>query len=504
MLKKLIVTAACGAVASAALPPHTMWPFALALVPLFVLVALSKRTRESFWRGYVFALAFFTLYLLWIPLSFSKTLGSRFWIAFPIIVNWLAIIWGSTTALCRWVAGPGTRTLWLLPAAWVIVEWIRGQGYLAFPWGTFGYIWLDTPIAQFADIIGVYGLSLITTVLAALLAIPFVNTILSFRSKQGLFRILVLLVIPLLFWGILWNLGLTRSKIAFPSSPATALLVQANTNPLDRTIDLENEMLIHRNLTTKKLLAKDAPQLVVWPEGAIGGLNVVGSLGKENREEIQASALSSTFIIGGRTQHERGSFNSAYSLSNASIDDRYDKVFLVPFGERWPLIDSAASVYRTIFKILNLPFLQNTSPGIMVRPISTQLGLIGAYICYESVFPQVQRTMVRQGARVLINITNDAWFSRGNGAQQHFEMGRLRAIETRRYLLRAGNDGITAAIDPFGTIVSQLQQGITAALPVRFELIELKTVWVRYGHLFIPVVLTYFMLASLLLWIRRH
>ena len=504
MVKKLIVAAACGAVTSIALPPSAIWPFALGLVPLFVLVAISERTRESFWLGYIFALTFFTLYLLWIPLSFSETMGSIFWVAFPIIVNWLAIFWGSTTALCRWVAGPGTSTLCLLPAAWVIVEWIRTHGYLAFPWGTFGYIWLDTPIAQLADTIGVYGLSLITTVLAALLAIPFVTTDSSFPPKQGLRRILLLLGVPLLSWAILWNLGLTRSKIDFPSSPATALLVQANTRPLDRTIGLEDELQIHSNLTTTNLLSMEAPKLVVWPEGAIGGSNILGKLGKENREEIQASAFSSTFVFGGRTQHERGSFNSAYSLSDTSIDDRYDKVFLVPFGERWPLIDSAASVYRTIFKILNLPFLQNTSPGIIVRPIGTPLGLIAAYICYESVFPQVQRSMVRQGARVLINITNDAWFSKGNGAQQHFDMGRLRAIETRRHLLRAGNDGVTAAIDPFGTIVSKLQRGITAALPVQFELIELKTLWVRYGHFFIPFVLTYFILVGLILWRRRH
>jgi apolipoprotein N-acyltransferase len=143
-----LVALASGVVLAAALPPSGMWPLALALAVPFALIATPSAGRGvQVWRG--FALGFFGLYVLWLPLSFSSpgcsgpSSGSS---TRMLIV--LAAMWGSSAGLARLVAGRGAATLWLLPPLWVLVEWARSQGYFAFPWGTLGYVWLETPVAQ--------------------------------------------------------------------------------------------------------------------------------------------------------------------------------------------------------------------------------------------------------------------------------------------------------------------------------------------------------------------
>ena len=129
--------------------------------------------------------------------------------------------------------------------------------------------------------------------------------------------------------------------------------------------------------------------------------------------------------------------------------------------------------------------MSSRPPGDEVSALRLPDTDAAVYICYESVFPHVTRQMVAQGAEVLVNISNDAWFGRGQGARQHFEMGNMRAIETRRYLLRAGNDGITALVNPFGEVEARLPRGVQDTLLVDYRLREGKTLYVRFGDVLI-------------------
>jgi apolipoprotein N-acyltransferase len=103
---------------------------------------------------------------------------------------------------------------------------------------------------------------------------------------------------------------------------------------------------------------------------------------------------------------------------------------------------------------------------------------------------------VAHGAELLVTITNDAWFARGNGARQHYDMGRMRAIETRRYLLRAGLDGITGVVDPLGESVAELPRGIPATLVAHYSLSDELTPWVRYGSWLVPLLLGWTVLGT--------
>jgi apolipoprotein N-acyltransferase len=481
-----LVALAAGVAFAAAFPPSGVWPLALVLALPFALVARAERPQEAFGVAAAFALGFFGVYVLWLPLSFSSPglLGPFYWALHPIMLIVLAAMWGATAWGARLLAGRGAATLWLLVPLWVLVEWARGQGYFAFPWGTLGYVWLDTPVAQTASLVGVTGLSFLTAALAAAVATPFVVQA-STRSRSGpaLGRFVpAALVVVVLAVGWWWG------DRAVPSSlgplEATALLVQGNVDPFGRAISAAQELDVHLTITELGVSAMAAPpDLVLWPEGALTGFDLEAAGSEALRARVQATAPGSTFVIGGRGREGAQSFNSAYVLEDGEVLARYDKHVLVPFGERWPLIETLSGVYRGVFAALNLPLLVSTTPGPGPVTLPSALGPLATTICYESVFPSISASMVADGARVLVVITNDAWFARGDGARQHLDMGRMRAIETRRFVLRAANDGITGVVDPFGRVAAAYPRFTAGHLAVRFGLRDDVTPFVRHGHL---------------------
>jgi apolipoprotein N-acyltransferase len=485
----LLLCASCGLLLTTALPSLGWWPLVFVLAPLFVVVARAGRGRAAVAAGFAFGVPFFAVYVLWLPRSFGQLFGPAFWFVFPAMVALLALFWGLTCWGAWWLAGgrrgtpPGARVLLLLPALWVLVEWARTQGYFAFPWGTLGYAWLDTPVAQLAEFIGVYGLSLLATAGAALLAWPFAALgPATFGARLGNLGLTGLALVALVGFGF-WR-GAQLAPASAEAGQQRALLVQGNVDPFARAASAAQELDIHLELTAGA--AADGPfDLVVWPEGAVLGYQLAASDAAPLRQVISSTAPGADFIVGGRTYEGvlGDSYNSLFSLWDGALLGRYDKEYLVPFGERWPLIGPLEGLYRTVFGLFGLPLLASSLPGTGSHTLPTKVGPVAAFICYESVFPQVQRAMVAQGAQVLVLATNDAWFGLGNGAQQHFDMGRLRAIETRRWLLRSGNDGITAAVDPYGRVTQQLPRHVAAALPVTFQLLDGATFWVRYGQL---------------------
>jgi apolipoprotein N-acyltransferase len=492
----VLVVAASGALLSAAMPPAGVYPLLLALVPLFVLAANSRRNREAFWLGFAFGLPFFTLHVLWLPASFASPdfFGPLFWLLYPPLLLILAAFWGLVTLAARVLGGGGALTLALLPPLWILMEWARTQGYFAFPWGTLGYAWLDTPVAQIADTVGVWGLGLLTTGVAASLAAPFVGpaaqaggTAPSAGRRLAPLRRAALPLGAVVVLGGAWLAGQVKLSDGVVPPDLTALLVQGNVDPFGRLLGAADEVRIQSRLSSEGAARLDVPaDLVVWPEGAVlSGFG--GERGRSTLALVQESVPEAAFLVGARVNEGVYSFNSAYTVEDGRLVDRYDKHYLVPFGERFPFAEAAAPLYRAVFGLFGLAPLASTSQGDRFEPLATSLGSLAAYICYESVFPQVQRTMVRAGAQVLVNITNDAWFSRGDGAQQHYAMGRMRAIETRRYLLRAGNDGITGVVDPYGRTLSQLPRGRAAVMSAPFAMIDTLTPWVRFGHLLLPL-----------------
>lgn len=506
------------------------------LAGLFAAVGNARSGGRAFRYGFWFAMPFFAIYISWLPRSFADLLGPAFWAVYPFLVLALAALWGLTT-WASWAAagGGGRRTLLVLPVAWVAMEWARTQGYFAFPWGTLGYLWLETPAAQLASAFGVYGLSLLVTVPAALFALPLVSP----RTGgfgPGAMRLLLapaaaLLMLATAFWtgASLLPSGAAGNAETVPSGAGSsaavdggsagvetlgevptfsALLVQGNVDAFGRASGASQDLDTHLQLTRAAVRERSASgqepfDLVVWPEGAVLGYDLEGPGSTELTEVIGGSAPGSSLVIGGRRYDEGRSYNSLFSVLGSRTQGSYDKHYLVPFGERWPFLESVPGLYRAIFSALGLPMLAGTSAGAPPAPLTTGVGEVAAYICYESVFPQVQREQVAKGAGVLVLSTNDAWFARGAGGRQHFDMGRMRAIETRRWLLRAGNDGITAAVDPYGRVTAELERRVAGTLSVDFALRSDLTPWVRFGQLTSWLLVGYLVVATVSLQAAR-
>jgi apolipoprotein N-acyltransferase len=174
---------------------------------------------------------------------------------------------------------------------------------------------------------------------------------------------------------------------------------------------------------------------------------------------------------------EHAPLNSAVLVgANGNLASRYDKIFLVPFGEFVP----------PLFSFVNRITQEagDFVPGN--RTVVSQVGQrsIGAFICYESAFPHLVREFPRAGAELLVNLTNDGYFGRSSARAQHLLLARMRAAENRRWLLRPTNDGYTVSIDPAGRVIDRVEPYQRAAARLSFSYVEQTTAYTRFGDWF--------------------
>jgi apolipoprotein N-acyltransferase len=159
------------------------------------------------------------------------------------------------------------------------------------------------------------------------------------------------------------------------------------------------------------------------------------------------------------------------------VSGRYDKVHLVPFGEYVPLKRLLSFVGKMVAQVGDF------SSGEKGRTLAWGDGQppIGVQICFEIIFPGLARSLVNNGAGVLVNLTNDAWFGRSGAAYQHFSMAVFRAVENRRSLVRCANTGISGFIDPAGRIVTQTALFTDAVVDRRVPILIERSLYTRIG-----------------------
>ena len=361
--------------------------------------------------------------------------------------------------LARFRANPAAFAL-AFSALWFISEWCRTWMFTGFPWLFAGYGHVHTWLAGWAPILSVYGLGLLLAFTAAVIAL-FARR--AFNQQNT--RIwkspaaISLGAAALLVWPaglLLNNLEWTRAG----DETRTVGLVQANI-PQDKKWKPEfRGETIRRYQTATESLHQQGVDLVIWPEAALPLLyhhapNLMEAL-QTNAEQADTDLITG-ILYDTEQNHRRVVHNSAAVFG--SEQQLYHKRHLVPFGEYVPLEDWI----RGTIEFFNLPtsFIR---PGPEGQAPLNAGGLSWApLICYEIVYPQ----LVAQSsgdAQVLLTLSNDAWFGRSIGPLQHMQMAQMRALETRRYLVRGTNTGVTAIVAPDGTITEQLPQFEQAAL----------------------------------------
>ena len=224
-----------------------------------------------------------------------------------------------------------------------------------------------------------------------------------------------------------------------------------------------------------------------------------------------AQTSGSTLLFGfvdwpsGDASSDSGPYNSGATVSPAgNLIAQYDKMHLVPFGEYVPW----SWLFFFVEKIST--GVGDYQPGSRVVVSRLESGeKLGLFICYEAVVPDLVRRFVAEGAEVLVNITNDTWFGTSAAPHQHLLMARMRAVENRRYLLRAANSGVSAVIDPFGRVLSRTGLDRRAVLDDTFHFLQTPTFYSRHGDLFAWLCLALSLILMLasgpfpLKWLRR-
>ncbi|GAA5512192.1 apolipoprotein N-acyltransferase [Deinococcus carri] len=436
--------AACGL----PLPWSFLSPLPLAFLLACVADAATPRqvAGRMWWAGFAYS----AVHLWWL----TAFLGKIFHFA-PLGVLALALyaLEGAFFALMAYLAARLVRTrearVWALAGGWVLLEWLRFLGPLAFPWPTLGYTLLPTPAMQIADLGGV----LLGSVLVAATAASFVSVRWENRWPHRLVTFA---------WLAALAYGITRVPGQGSEQPMLVLRTDFDSfGRATRQLTPEEQLAVQQRLSA----ARTPGEMVVWSETALTPQTLPGFPGPG------ISGL-------GTVEPHR---NSVVSLDAAGqITARNEKAKPVPFGEYFPLYGPLHPGYQVLENAIGFE-LGALPPAHDLTPLTLNGVTYGAYICYDSVFPWVARQLVQKGAQVLVNPSNDGWYD-GWGVQQHFMMGRVRAIETRRWLVRSVNRGIAGAVDDLGQPVRTLSRG-EGAVQVRPRLLSGQTVYVRVGNL---------------------
>ena len=437
----------------------------VALIPLLVALRGSGSIRRSFLLGLACGFVYFAGSCFWITNTMVNYGGLPLPLSAAVLfllALYLALYVGAFSALFHFFLQRGgvLAALLLAPFAWTFLEFCRTHLFTGFPWNLLGYSqYRQSLVIQMADLTGVYGVSFFIchvnaffyfcgqTLLAAWRRVPIPG--IGKRESPIYCALTLLLFFAVILHG---NSALSRFSQAEAEDPIRVSMAQGNISQ-DKKWDPEfrDQVLeIYKDLTLDA--AKDGLDLAVWPETAVPFFY---NMDRENAARVEAVAreAGTHLLIGSpslkRVEDANRLRNSAYFISReGEVLGRYDKVKLVPFGEYVPLGKLLWFVEKMVVGIGD--FLPGEAPVILEHP----KGPFGVLICFEIIFPHLARWNVMEGARFLVNITNDAWFGESAGPYQHLSQSVFRAVENRVPILRSANTGISAVVNQAGEIES--------------------------------------------------
>ncbi len=445
----------------------------LALLYPLALLELGRGARSvsrAFRNGLGCGILGCSACLYWISVPVHD-FGHMPWaVAVPTAValgSYLALYGGLFAAAMHW----GCRCLrpfWLglfALASWALLEYLKGLFLSGFAWLTLSAAFVPWyPVVQGAAWLGAYGLSGVFAALVVWLAEGVRE-----KSRPAFIAVLVV-ALGLAFVGE----GRLRyfSEDAFGKVPLPAILVQGNINQDQKwsIASLQATIDNYKGLTASGLenSAEYLSPLVIWPETAMPFLYsteydygvILRNFARERNIYLLFGAPG-VEPAPGLSPDDYPLFNRAHLINPAGKDvGVYEKEHLVPFGEYPP------SWIRLPFLDFFLGEVGDFTPGVRTAPLRVNNADLGVLICYETIFPELSRKRVAQGAAALVNISNDAWFGNTAAPEQHLQLTAMRAVEEGRYLVRATNTGISSLVDPNGRILFRSELFKAESIPV--------------------------------------
>jgi apolipoprotein N-acyltransferase len=456
----------------------------VALVPL--LVALHGATG---WRaarlGYVTGAVSALGLLYWtalvvvqyggLPLAVGVAVMAALCLAFalfPLLFGW---------AVGRLVGAFGTAGLLGAPFAWVATELLRVHTFFEFPWCLLGYSQhAFLPVIQVASVTAVYGVSFLLAASSSLLAYALLEA--RVPRRRAALAALALLA------GAAWGGGAWAMRGEVKESGRVVVgLVQGGIRQEDKWAPGSAWDNVDSHLELTAEAAGRGARLVVWPESAVPFLfDLSPRLADLLRETVVRRRVHLFFgndDIERPPGGERRLYVGAKLLSpEGRLAARYRKIHLVPFGEYVPLGPLFTLGGRVAAKLVQE--VSDFSPGTEAVTGEVDGHRIGGYICYEAIFPGLVRRFPAQGAELLVNVTNDAWYGTTSAPYQHLAMAAFRAVENRRYMVRAANTGITAVVDPRGRVLEATRLFDRGVLVREVPFVAETTFYTRRGDVF--------------------
>ncbi len=494
-----------GAIAAAALPPVDLTPLLLVSFPSLIWLSDGGTRRGgAFFLGWSFGFGFFVAGLYWIGAALLVDIDA-FWWLMPFAVlgipAGLAIFTGAAllaaNELRRALHLRGTARILAVAVAWCAAEWLRGHVLTGFPWNLIGYAWSGAfpgsdPMLQITSVVGIYGLSLITVTAASLPA----RLGDSERARGwAMLAAALLIALPMAGGGVRL---LTASRDRLPG--ITIRLVQPSipealkNDPAARVDNLRRLLALSTEPARAPLAA------VIWPEAAAPPF-----LERDDdlRNTLAVAMPSGALLMAGAVRTDVPPAKATHIWNSllvigpgGNVIASYDKAHLVPFGEYVPL--------RGLLPMRKItPGMMDFSAGPGPRTLALpDLPSAAPLICYEAIFPGAV-VDPKQRPGWLLNVTNDAWYGVTSGPFQHFAIARVRAVEEGLPLLRDANNGITAAIDPYGRVMSRLDLDAIGVLDVPLPAALPVTIYSRIGDTTFSVLLIIELIISMVLGYRR-
>ncbi len=462
LIKRCLLAFAAGAIATLALPPAYIFPAFFVSFPVLVwLSSTAGNKKQAFLTGWSFGFGYFTLGLYWIAFALFVDIKTWWW-ALPFAVFGLPSIFALYSGLAVLAthiffrrgghqADHGLAYVLAFSAIWTFFEFLRGHMFTGFPWNLPGYVWTGyLPMLQNVAFIGIYGLSLLTVLAAALPAA---------KTRQAyVFSIAILLT--------LFTAGELR-LLTTQNPPPTDTLVRIVQPNIPQTMKwdpaLQNANFIKSIKLSELPSARGLkPSVVLWPETAVG-FNL--------QKDAEARALmgktlppDGILLTGAlRFGDHEDVYNSLAAVTpDGAISGWADKFHLVPFGEYIPFrnILNLTPIAAGISNIGD--FSTGKGPHTVRLP---NMPAFSPLICYEVIFPNAVSSR-QDRPQLLVNITNDGWYGHTAGPHQHFAIAQTRAVEEGLPLLRAANTGISGVVDGFGKITDSMDLGKTGVIDV--------------------------------------
>lgn len=370
----------------------------------------------------------------------------------------------------------------LIPFSWVSLELIKAHAFTGFPWALAGYsLYKVLPLVQIADLTGVYGVSFLVVLWG-----EFLFEIYFLMKKEiSLFRLIPSFLFTCLFTLFSYIYGIERistiKEVVEKTEKKKVSLIQGN---LEQDIKWSPEytdftMKVYLSLSQSAI--ENGAEIIVWPETAVPFFYQHDRRYKHKMKSLVLNS-SITLIFGSpayaREKGEISYRNRIYLIDPDGEEFYYDKLHLVPFGEYIPL--------KRIFKFAKrfVSAMGDMDAGKEIRLLPYGEHLIGGYICYEAIFPELVRNFKKNGAEIFINITNDAWFGKTSAPYQHISMAAFRSIENRVWTMRCANTGVSALISPYGEIKNPTPIFRRVYTSGEVNFLRIQTFYSRHGDIF--------------------